>query len=82
MKSSVSVSIDRVAEQIAEDETGELMASLLAGIVREFDGHSEEFGMWMQSAMNDARHLIPQKAAEEWADSFIARVENAALQLY
>ncbi len=82
MKSTVGISIDTIAEKVADDETGELMAQLLAGAIREFSGCPQEFGQWMQDAMNDARYLIPEKDAETWADDFILRVEQAALKLY
>lgn len=82
MKGFVSINIEDVASQVAEDNTGELMASFMAQVIKEHSGFAPGFGEWMQAAMNEARYLIPEKDAEEWADDFILRVEQAALKLY
>ena len=79
MAKSVTISIDEIAERIAEDATGEMMARLMAGVVREFKGAQIEFGEWMQAAMNDA---IALEAGDEWSDEFLHRMERAALDLY
>ncbi|WP_282094304.1 hypothetical protein [Epibacterium ulvae] len=82
MKSSISVQIDDIAEQLAEDETGELFASIWARILREFRGDPEEFGKWLQSAMNNAQDFLNEYDGEEWPSHLVARIETAALQLF
>lgn len=78
MKDSVSVSISDIAEKVADDETSELMASFVVTVMRSFKGCPEEFGAWMQAAMNDALHQYDGGA---WADEFMHKVECAAIDL-
>ena len=79
MKSSIKLPMERIAEQVAEDETGELMANLMSSLMREFKGCRSEFGQWMQAAMNAA---IALEAGDEWSDQFLKDIENAAIGLF
>lgn len=78
-KTRIHISISQIAEAVAEDESGELMAEFLACLMREFKGAKGQFGEWLQAATNDA---IWKEEGDEWSDEFLSKLEALSLDLF
>ncbi|MEM1298071.1 MAG: hypothetical protein AAGH68_02240 [Pseudomonadota bacterium] len=68
---ALSIYSDKVAEGIAEDETGSAMGEFLASLLIEFGGDENAFRQWLQAACNDAMNRLD----DGWEFDTIAQLE-------